>query len=131
LQWKLKNNQLATIDVKDTTVAEENPTSVAYGDTKSREDPPTHNSSDKVDSSSSVFYLLLSQAHSQGSNQKKNSSRIQSPIYVSEKCYKEGFKVIGYFQSAKKIAKILGTSTNEIIKLKNSGEIYKDRYKFT
>ena len=138
LQWKLKNNKLATINVKDTTyrvlittVAEENPTSVAYEDTKSREDPPTHNSSDKVDSSSSVFYSLLSQAHSQGSNQKKNSSRIQSPIYVSEKCSKEGFKVIGCFQSAKKIAKILGTSTNEIIKLKNSGEIYKDRYKFT
>jgi hypothetical protein len=141
LQWKLKNNKLATINVKDTTyrvlittVVEENPALVALftGDTKSSEDTPTHNSSDKVDSSSSVFYTLLSQAHSQGSNQKKNnSSIIQSPIYISEKCSKEGFKVIGSFISAKKIAHFLGTSTNEIIKFKNSGVIYKDRYKYT
>jgi hypothetical protein len=157
LQWKLKNNKLATINVKDTTyrvhistVAEENQTSVAScsaaGDTKSSEDPPALNSSDKVDSNeyppalnssgkvdscSQVFYSLMTQAHSQGSKQKNNSSNIQSPIYVSEKCSKEGFKVIGCFHSAKKIARILGTSANEIIKLKNSGEIYKIRYKFT
>ncbi len=157
LRRKLKNNQLATINVKDTTyrvhistVAEENQTSVAScsaaGDTKSSEDPPALNSSDKVDSNeyppalnssgkvdscSQVFYSLMTQAHSQGSKQKNNSSNIQSPIYVSEKCSKEGFKVIGCFHSAKKIARILGTSANEIIKLKNSGEIYKIRYKFT
>jgi len=157
LQWKLKNNKLATINVKDTTyrvhistVAEENQTSVAScsaaGDTKSSEDPPALNSSDKVDSNeyppalnssgkvdscSLVFYSLMTQAHSQGSKQKNNSSNIQSPIYVSEKCSKEGFKVIGCFHSAKKIARILGTSANEIIKLKNTGEIYKFRYKFT
>jgi hypothetical protein len=73
----------------------------------------------------------LSQKRLQHSNKKEISPLIQSPIYISEKCSKEGFKVIGCFFSAKKIAHFLGTSSNAIIKLKNSGEIYKDRYKFT
>lgn len=71
----------------------------------------------------------LAQARLQYSNKKEISPLIQSPIYVLEKCSKEGFKVIGCFFSAKKIAH-LGTSYNMIIKLKNSGAIFKDRYKF-
>ena len=93
----------------------------------------------KVNSSRSAFFSTISLARTQCSNKKECPAHLrcgpglstQSTIYVSEKCTKEGFKVIGCFVSAKAIARFLGTNYNTIIKFKNSGEIYKDRYKFT
>jgi group I intron endonuclease len=54
-----------------------------------------------------------------------------NPINIYEKLSSEGFKLIGCFFSAKRAAKFLGISGSTIIKYKNSGEIYKDRYKFS
>jgi len=147
LQWKLKNNKPVTINVNSvsyrvfiTTQAEEKIT-LDY-DTKSKEDPttlyPSPKTKDEVNSSRFTLLSYLSQEHSRvfspkklHSYQKEISALIQSPIYVWEKCSKEGFKVIGCFWSAKKIAHFLGTNSNTILNLKNSGKIYKDRYKFT
>jgi hypothetical protein len=73
----------------------------------------------------------LSQARFQHNNKKEISSLIQSPIYVSEKCSKEGFKLIGSFVSIRRAAKFLGISSNTIRLYVNSGKIFKDRYKFS
>jgi len=43
----------------------------------------------------------------------------------------EGFKLIGSFVSRRRAAKFLGISSNTIRIYINSGEIFKDRYKFT
>ena len=56
---------------------------------------------------------------------------LKPTVYIYEKCTNEGFKLIGGFTSSKKAANLLGVSTNIITKYKNSGLIYKDRYKFT
>lgn len=54
-----------------------------------------------------------------------------NPIYIYEKCTSEGFKFIGVFVSARRAGKFLEISASTIIKYRNSGEIYKDRYKFS
>jgi hypothetical protein len=54
-----------------------------------------------------------------------------NPIYIYEKCSSEGFKLIGSFVSARRAGKFLEISGSTIIRYRNSGEIYKDRYKFS
>ena len=54
-----------------------------------------------------------------------------NPINIYEKLYSEGFKLIGCFFSARRAAKFLGISGSTVIKYMNSGEIYKNRYKFS
>jgi group I intron endonuclease len=61
----------------------------------------------------------------------KMSSVRGNPIYIYEKCSSEGFKLIGSFVSARRVAKFLEISGSTIIKYRNSGETYKDRYKFS
>jgi group I intron endonuclease len=61
----------------------------------------------------------------------KISSLHGNPINIYEKCSSEGFKLIGSFVSIRKAAKFLGISSSTIIRYKNSGEIFKDRYKFS
>jgi hypothetical protein len=53
------------------------------------------------------------------------------PVNIYEKCYSEGFKLIGSFVSARRAAKFLDISGSTVIRYKNSGEIFKDRYKFS
>jgi group I intron endonuclease len=52
-------------------------------------------------------------------------------VNIHEKCDSEGFKLIGSFVSIRRAAKFLGISSNTIRLYINSGEIFKDRYKFT
>ena len=54
-----------------------------------------------------------------------------NPINIYENCSIEGFKLIGNFVSARKAAIFLNISYSTIIKYKNSGKIFKERYKFT
>lgn len=61
----------------------------------------------------------------------KMSSIKGNPIYIYEKCTSEGFKLIGCFVSARRAGKFLNISGSTIIRYRNSGEIYKDRYKFS
>jgi len=53
------------------------------------------------------------------------------PVYVYEKCDSKGFQLIGSFVSIRKAANFLGISPNTVRLYINSGEIFKDRYKFT
>ena len=52
-------------------------------------------------------------------------------VNIHEKCDSEGFKLIGSFVSIRRAAKFLGISSNTVRLYINSGEIFKDRYKFT
>ena len=53
------------------------------------------------------------------------------PVQIYEKCNSEGFQLIGSFVSTRKAANFLGISANTVRLYINSGEIFKDRYKFT
>jgi len=54
-----------------------------------------------------------------------------NPVNVYEKCSSQGFKLIGNFVSARRAGKFLGMSGSTVIRYMNSGEIFKDRYKFS
>jgi NUMOD1 domain len=54
-----------------------------------------------------------------------------NPINIYEKFTSKGFKLIGSFVSARRAGKFLDISGSTVIKYKNSGEIFKDRYKFS
>jgi len=53
------------------------------------------------------------------------------PVNIYEKVSSEGFKLIGCFVSARRAANFLNISGSTVIRYMNSGEIYKDRYKFS
>lgn len=61
----------------------------------------------------------------------KMSIKHGNPINIYEKCSSEGFKLIGSFISARRAAKFLDISCSTVIRYKNSGEIFKNRYKFS
>jgi hypothetical protein len=68
----------------------------------------------------------------QSENIKLKMSAIKgNPVYIYEKLSSEGFKLIGCFVSARRAAKFLGISGSTVIKCMNSGQIFKDRYKFS
>lgn len=52
-------------------------------------------------------------------------------VNVYEKCSAEGFKWMGSFVSARRAAKFLGMSGSTVIRYMQSGEIFKERYKFS
>jgi len=52
-------------------------------------------------------------------------------VNIYEKFSSKGFKLIGSFVSARRAGKFLGISGTTVIKYRNSGEIFKDRYKFS
>ena len=52
-------------------------------------------------------------------------------VYIYEKFVSEGFKLIGSFVSIRRAAKFLGISGSTVKRYINSGEIFKDRYKFS
>jgi group I intron endonuclease len=52
-------------------------------------------------------------------------------VNIHEKCDSKGFQLIGNFVSIRRVAKFLGISSNTVRLYINSGEIFKDRYKFT
>jgi len=61
----------------------------------------------------------------------KMSAVSGNPVNIYEKCSSEGYKLIGNFVSARRAGKFLGISGSTVIRYMNSGEIFKDRYKFS
>jgi group I intron endonuclease len=72
----------------------------------------------------------LGRIHSEETLLKMSSSR-GYPVYIYEKCDSEGFKLIASFVSIRRAAKFLEISSNTIRLYINSGEIFKDRYRFS
>lgn len=54
-----------------------------------------------------------------------------NPVNIYEKSSSEGFKLIGSFVSARKAGIFLNISGSTVIRYMNSGEIFKERYKFS
>lgn len=52
-------------------------------------------------------------------------------VYIYEKYNSDGFTLIGIFVSIRRAAIFLAISSNTITRYINSGEIFKDKYKFT
>jgi len=59
------------------------------------------------------------------------SSKQGTSVYIYEKCDKEEFKLIGDFTSARRAGKFLGASGSTVMKYIKSGEIFKNKYKFS
>ena len=90
---------------------------------------------------------LFGEIHSKNSKElirQKALGRIQSedtklkmsvthgnPLNIYEKCSSEEFKLIGGFVSVRRAGKFLEISGSTVIKYMNSGQIFKDRYKFS
>jgi group I intron endonuclease len=72
----------------------------------------------------------LDRKHSEDTKLKMSAFR-ENPVNIYEKCSSEGFKLIGSFVSARRAAKFLEISGSTVIRYMNSGEIFKDRYKFS
>ena len=65
-------------------------------------------------------------------NTKLKMSAIKgNPVNIYENFSSSGFKLIGSFVSARRAGKFLGISGSTVIKYKNSGAIFKERYKFS
>lgn len=54
-----------------------------------------------------------------------------NPVNIYEKCSSEGFKLIGNFVSVRRASVFLNVSHNTIRRYINSGEVFKERYKFS
>jgi|SRR5689334_4286766 len=86
----------------------------------------------KIHSKSSIELMkqkALGRIHSEETKLKMSAVK-GNPIYIYEKCSSEGSKLIGCFVSARRAGKFLNISGSTVIRYKNSGEIFKDRYKF-
>lgn len=59
------------------------------------------------------------------------SSKHGSLVNIYERCDKEGFKLINSFVSARRAGKFLGISGSTVAKYMKTGEIFKDKYKFS
>jgi group I intron endonuclease len=72
----------------------------------------------------------LGRVHSEETKLKMSAIR-GNPVNIYEKCSSEGFKLIGSFVSARRAGKFLDISGSTVIRYMNSGEIFKERYKFS
>nr|YP_010608762.1 hypothetical protein PNX16_mgp009 [Drechslerella dactyloides]WAN89842.1 hypothetical protein [Drechslerella dactyloides] len=72
----------------------------------------------------------LGRIHSEETLLKMSTSQ-GYPVNIYEKCDSQGFKLIGSFVSIRRAAKFLEISGSTVKKYINSGEIFKDRYKFS
>lgn len=71
----------------------------------------------------------LDRRHSEETRLKMSANRGHL-VNIYEKCDSEEFKLIGSFVSMRRAGKFLGISGNTVRLYVNSGEIFKDRYKF-
>ena len=71
----------------------------------------------------------LGRLHSEDTKLKMNAVS-GYPVNIYEKCFSEEYKLIGGFVSARRAGKFLGISVSTVRRYMNSGEVFKDRYKF-
>ena len=97
---------------------------------KSKENNPLFGKIHSEETKELMRQKALGRKHSEETLLKMSASRGYS-VNILEKCDSEGFKLIGSFVSIRRAAKFLGISSNTVRLYINSGEIFKDRYKFT
>jgi group I intron endonuclease len=97
---------------------------------KLKENNPLYGKTHSENSKELIAQKALGRKHSD--NTKLKLSAISgNPINIYEKFSSKGFKLIGSFVSARRAGIFLGLSGTTVIKYRNSGEIFKDRYKFS
>nr|YP_010391070.1 GIY-YIG endonuclease [Fusarium nepalense]UPX02383.1 GIY-YIG endonuclease [Fusarium nepalense]UPX02438.1 GIY-YIG endonuclease [Fusarium nepalense] len=96
----------------------------------SNENNPLFGKTHSLETKELMRQKALGRKHSEETLLKMSTSRGHL-VYIHEKCDSEGFKLIGSFVSIRKAAKFLDISANTVRLYINSGEIFKDRYKFT
>jgi group I intron endonuclease len=97
---------------------------------KLKESNPLFRKTHSENSKELMKQKALGRKHSE--NIKLKMSAISgNPVNIYEKLSTKGFKLIGSFVSARRAGKFLGISGTTVIKYRNSGEIFKDRYRFS
>lgn len=98
-----------------------------------------HKEETKTKISKSLKGVYVNENSAQKALSTKNSEDIKlkksavsgKPVYIYEKFSSLRFNLIGSFISARRAGKFLDISGSTVIKYMNSGEIFKDRYKFS
>ena len=97
---------------------------------KVKENNPLFGKTHSKDTIELMKQKALGRLHSEDTKLKM-SAKSGNPVNIYEKCSSEGFKLIGSFVSARRAGKFLEISGSTVIRYMNSGEIFKDRYKFS
>jgi group I intron endonuclease len=97
---------------------------------KAKDNNPMYGKVHNIDTIKLMRQKALGRIHSE-ETKLKMSVICGNPVIIYEKCSSEGLKVIGSFVSARSASKFLDISSSTIIKYMNSGEIFKNRYKFS
>jgi group I intron endonuclease len=97
---------------------------------KAKENNPLFGKTHNKDTIQLMRQKALGRLHSEDTKLKM-SAVSGNPINIYEKCSLEGYKLIGSFVSARRAGKFLSISGSTVIRYKNSGEIFKGRYKFS
>jgi group I intron endonuclease len=91
---------------------------------------PMYGKTHSMDTINLMRQKALGRIHYEETKLKMSITR-GNPVIIYEKCSSEGFKLIGSFVSARRASKFLGISSTTVLKYMNSGEIFKNRYKFS
>jgi group I intron endonuclease len=97
---------------------------------KAKDNNPLFDKTYSKDSIKLIKQMALGRRHSEDTKLKMSAIR-GNPVNIYEKCSSDGFKLIGSFVSARRAGKFLEISGSTVIRYMNSGEIFKDRYKFS
>ena len=99
---------------------------------KARNNNPLFGKTQSKDTIELIRQKALGRIHSEETKLKMSAVR-GNPVNIYEKCSSasEGFKLIGSFVSARRAGKFLDISGSTVIRYMNSGEIFKERYKFS
>lgn len=97
---------------------------------KTKENNPLFGKTHSDETKELIRQKALGRKHSEETLLKMSSSK-GYPVYIYEKYDSEGFNLIGSFVSIRRAAKFLEISSNTVRLYINSGEIFKNRYKFS
>ena len=97
---------------------------------KAKNNNPLFGKTQSKDTIELIRQKALGRIHSEETKLKMSAVR-GNPVNIYEKCSSEGFKLIGSFVSARRAGKFLDISGSTVIRYMNSGEIFKERYKFS
>lgn len=97
---------------------------------KFKENNPLFGKTHSNDTIELMRQKALGRKHSEETKLKMSKIR-GNPVNIYEKCSSERFRFIGSFVSARRAGKFMGVSSSTVMKYVNSGEIFKERYKFS
>lgn len=107
-----------------------NETKALMSSTKTQEKNPFFGEKHSEEAKELMREKALGRKHSEETKLLMSSKR-GSLVNIFERCDIEGFKLIGSFVSARRAGKFLGLSGSTVVRYMKSGEIFKDKYKFT